>query len=143
MSASDTTSTTAPVTTTISRSFIWLGAIATGTIVTNLFAPQILVGEMGPALHMTATQAGLISTLTLLGYALGLFLLVPLADRLENKRLILTTLCGTVAAGLCTALAPTPALLLLAVFVIVPLLVIFAWAQKHIIEGIAAGATKG
>ncbi len=28
-------------------------------------------------------------------------------------------------------------------FVIAPLLVIFAWAQKHIIEGIAAGATKG
>ena len=30
-----------------------------------------------------------------------------------------------------------------ALFVIVPLLVIFAWAQRHIIEGIAAGATKG
>ena len=29
------------------------------------------------------------------------------------------------------------------IFVIVPLLVIFAWAQRHIIEGIAAGATKG
>ena len=28
-------------------------------------------------------------------------------------------------------------------FVIVPLLIIFAWAQRHIIEGIAAGATKG
>lgn len=28
-------------------------------------------------------------------------------------------------------------------FVIAPLLVIFAWAQRHIIEGIAAGATKG
>ncbi len=29
------------------------------------------------------------------------------------------------------------------IFVIAPLLVIFAWAQRHIIEGIAAGATKG
>ena len=28
-------------------------------------------------------------------------------------------------------------------FVIVPLLIVFAWAQRHIIEGIAAGATKG
>ncbi|MEW6639804.1 MAG: MFS transporter [Pseudomonadota bacterium] len=118
MSASDTTSPAVPATATITRSFIWLGAIATGVIVTNLFAPQILVGQMGPALHMTATQAGMISTLTLLGYALGLFLLVPLADRIENKRLILTTLCGTVATALCTALAPTPALLLLAVFVL-------------------------
>jgi sn-glycerol 3-phosphate transport system permease protein len=29
------------------------------------------------------------------------------------------------------------------VFVIMPLLVIYLWAQKHIIEGITAGATKG
>ena len=28
-------------------------------------------------------------------------------------------------------------------FLTLPLLVIFAWAQRHIIEGIAAGATKG
>jgi ABC-type glycerol-3-phosphate transport system permease component len=27
-------------------------------------------------------------------------------------------------------------------FVIAPLLVIYVWAQKHIIEGITAGATK-
>ena len=30
-----------------------------------------------------------------------------------------------------------------AIFVIVPLLVIYVWAQKHIIEGLTAGATKG
>ncbi len=30
-----------------------------------------------------------------------------------------------------------------AIFVILPLLVIFIWAQKHIIEGLTAGATKG
>ena len=30
-----------------------------------------------------------------------------------------------------------------AIFVIVPLLVIYVWAQKHIIEGITSGATKG
>jgi hypothetical protein len=55
------------------RSFIWLAAIATGVIVTNLFAPQILVGLIGPELRMTTQQAGMISTMTLLGYALGLF----------------------------------------------------------------------
>jgi predicted MFS family arabinose efflux permease len=103
---------------TVTRSFVWLAAIAVGVIVTNLFAPQILVGLIGPSLQMTAQQAGMISTLTLLGYALGLFLLVPLADVFENKRLILLTLCGTVAAALCTSLAPTPALLLLSVFLL-------------------------
>jgi predicted MFS family arabinose efflux permease len=103
---------------TVTRSFIWLAAIAAGVIVTNLFAPQILVGLIGSGLGMTVQQAGMISTMTLLGYALGLFLLVPLADLFENRRLILRTLCCAVVAALGTALAPTPLLLLVATFVL-------------------------
>jgi predicted MFS family arabinose efflux permease len=103
---------------TAPRSFVWLAAIATGVIVTNLFAPQILVGLIGASLGMSAGQAGMVSTLTLLGYAIGLFLLVPLADLFENKRLILRTLACAILAALCTALAPTPHLLLFATFVL-------------------------
>src|SRR5438552_306655 len=102
----------------VARSFVWLAATAAGVIVTNRFAPQNLVGLIGPGLGMTAQQAGMISTMTLLGYALGLFLLVPLADLFENKRLILRTLGCAVLAALCTALAPTPPLLLAATFVL-------------------------
>ena len=100
------------------RSLIWLGAITTGVVVTNLFAPQILVGLIGRSLVMTAWQAGLVSTLTLLGYALGLLLLVPLVDLIENRRLILRTLGCAIFAALATALAPTPSLLLLATFIL-------------------------
>jgi predicted MFS family arabinose efflux permease len=100
------------------RSLIWLGAITTGVVVTNLFAPQILVGLIGRSLTMTAWQAGMISTLTLLGYAFGMLLLVPLVDLLENKRLILRTLACAIAAALGTALTPTPSLLLVATFIL-------------------------
>ncbi|TYO66801.1 MFS transporter [Bradyrhizobium hipponense] len=100
------------------RPLIWLGAITTGVVVTNLFAPQILVGLIGRSLAMPGWQAGLVSTLTLLGYALGLLLLVPLVDLVENRRLILRTLGCAILAALATALAPTPALLLLASFVL-------------------------
>lgn len=100
------------------RSLIWLGAITAGVVVTNLFAPQILVGLIGRSLALTAGQAGLISTLTLLGYALGLLLLVPLVDLVENKRLILRTLGCAILAALGTALAPSPHLLLLATFIL-------------------------
>src|SRR5438067_2818205 len=100
------------------RSFVWLASIAVGVIVTNLFAPQILLGLIGPSLSMTTWQAGMISTLTLLGYALGLFLLVPLADLFENKRLILRTLWCAVLAAICTAMAPAPTPLLLATFIL-------------------------
>ena len=30
-----------------------------------------------------------------------------------------------------------------AIYVILPLLIVFLWAQRHIVEGIAAGAVKG
>lgn len=100
------------------RPLIWLGAITTGVVVTNLFAPQILVGLIGRSLATPGWQAGLVSTLTLLGYALGLLLLVPLVDLIENRRLILRTLGCAILAAVATALAPTPALLLLASFVL-------------------------
>src|SRR5689334_1491942 len=89
----------------VPRPFIWLGAIATGVIVTNLFAPQILVGLIASALGMTTAYAGMVGTLTLLGYAFGLFFLVPLADIFENRRLIVLTLWGIVITAACTAAA--------------------------------------
>ncbi|MFQ3457405.1 MFS transporter [Bradyrhizobium sp. UFLA01-814] len=107
-----------PARTVAVRPLIWIGAITTGTVVTNLFAPQILVGLMGRSLGMTALQAGLISTLTLLGYALGLLLLVPLVDLVENKRLILRTLACAIVAAIGTAMAPTPLILLAATFIL-------------------------
>ena len=100
------------------RPLIWIGAITTGTVVTNLFAPQILVGLIGRSLGMTELQAGLISTLTLLGYALGLLLLVPLVDLVENRRLILRTLACAIVAAIGTAMAPTPVILLAATFIL-------------------------
>ena len=108
----------APIKPVSERALIWLGAVTTGVVVTNLFAPQILVGLIGRSLDMSAWQAGLISTLTLLGYALGMLLLMPLVDLLENKRLIMRTLACAVLAALGTALAPTPTLLLVATFIL-------------------------
>ena len=48
----------------------------------------------------------LVVTLTQLGYALGLFLLVPLGDLLENRALASRTLLVTAAALLAAGLAP-------------------------------------
>lgn len=100
------------------RTFVLLAATISAVVATNLFAPQILVGPIGSSLGMTAQQSGIVSSLTFLGYASGLFLLVPLADVLENKRLILFTLTANILAAFMTAAAPTPELLLPAVFVL-------------------------
>jgi len=97
---------------TLTRPLILLFGTSVGVIVTNLFAPQTLVGLIGPSLGLSTASAGLVAMATLLGYAAGLFLLVPLADLAENRRLILRMLgAAAICAGL-AALAPTAATLL-------------------------------
>ncbi|QJU58775.1 MFS transporter [Sphingomonas sp. AP4-R1] len=69
-------------------------AVACGMMVANLYFAQALVGEIAPALQLSPALAGLIVTLTQLGYGAGLFFVVSLADLLENRRLILITTAG-------------------------------------------------
>ena len=65
-----------------------------------------LIALIAPELHLRPGIAGLIVTLTQLGYAGGLLFVVPLADRVENRKLILATI-GIVAVAL-AALAAAP-----------------------------------
>lgn len=103
---------------TITGPLTLLFAIAVGVIVTNLFAPQTLVGVIGPSFSIDAGGSGLVATATLLGYAAGLFLLVPLADLLENRGLIVRMLaCAALAAGLVTQ-APSAGVLLILLFLL-------------------------
>lgn len=73
-------------------------AAAVAIVVLNLYASQPLLGLIGPAFGLTGAQASLVTTLTLLGYAAGLVFLVPLVDIFANRRLIVLTLTGCIAA---------------------------------------------
>ncbi|MGE8131839.1 MFS transporter [Methylobacterium sp. NPDC080182] len=89
-----------------------LFALAVGVVVLSLYASQPLVGIIGPEIGLSPVTSGLATTLTLLGYSAGLFLLVPLTDLSENRTLILATLAGNVCALLTLAAAPTAAVFL-------------------------------
>ncbi len=109
---------TATVTTPITGRLTLLFAVAVGIIVTNLFAPQTLVGMIGGSLGLSQSQQGLVAMAPLAGYAAGLLLLVPLADRLENRALVLRLLLiAIIAASLCSV-APNAPLLLVALVVL-------------------------
>jgi len=100
----------------LSRSLVLIFALSAGVIVTNLFATQPLTALIGPSLGLDLGMAGLVGTLTLLGYASGLFFIVPLADLVENRVLVLRILaCATVLAA-ATGLAPAADLFLVASF---------------------------
>ncbi len=94
-----------------------LFTVSVGVVVLSLFASQALVSAIGPALGLTGARSGLITTLTLLGYAGGLFFLVPLTDIMESRSLIIGTLALDVVA-LCAVAATTNVPLSLAAFFI-------------------------
>ena len=91
-------------------------AVAAGVIVLSLYASQPLAGIIGPSLGLGGTDTGLVTTITLLGYAGGLFLIVPLTDLVENRALITRTLSAAVAALAGAAAAPSALLFLVASF---------------------------
>ncbi len=90
-----------------SRGLVTLLAFACAAVVGSIYYAQPLVGLIAPQVGLGDGAASLVVTLTQLGYAAGLLLLVPLGDRLENRALVVgTILCGAVAL-LATAAAST------------------------------------
>lgn len=96
------------------RPVILLLAFACGLVVANIYYVQPLVGLLSHALGVPLPRAGLLVTVTQLGYAAGLVLVVPLGDTAENRRLILAMLALLLAALLGMAAAPGPAIFLAA-----------------------------
>lgn len=93
-------------------------AVATGVLVANLYYAQPLLASIGPELHIPPSLAGTLVSVTQIGYGVGLFFLVSLADRVESKRLVLLMFAGLTAALIVVASATGAALFFLASFVI-------------------------
>ncbi len=102
----------------MSNGMVMLLAAATGMIVANLYYAQTLVGPISQSTGLHPGAAGLIVTLTQIGYCLGLLFIVPLGDLVENRRLIVTALCATAIALAGAAFAGSAAVFLLAAFCI-------------------------
>ena len=67
-------------------------AVACGVTVANIYYAQPLIGPIGLSFGIGVSSAGLIVTMLQIGYVLGLLLLAPLGDLVENRLLILITL---------------------------------------------------
>jgi predicted MFS family arabinose efflux permease len=76
---------------------------ACGVSVANAYFPQAISPLIAAHFHVAPATAALVATSAQLGYAAGLFLLVPLGDRLRFRRLCpvlaLLTAVGLIVAG--------------------------------------------
>lgn len=86
----------------LTKGLIALMAAACGFGVANVYLNQTLLVDMARTFGATEAAAGIVTTLTQIGYALGNLLLVPLGDIIERRRLILV-LTGLVCLSLASA----------------------------------------
>lgn len=90
----------------IGRNLVLLLAIGCGAAAANLYYAQPLLHTLATGLGVSDSTAGLIITISQLGYVLGLAFVVPLGDLHERRGLITTTLLLTAAGMVAAALAP-------------------------------------
>lgn len=90
----------------LSRQLIWMMAVACGAAAANLFYNQPLLKVIARSFQVSEHTVGLIPMITQIGYAIGIFLLVPLGDLVERRRLILTMLIATAFALGTAAVSP-------------------------------------
>jgi predicted MFS family arabinose efflux permease len=93
---------------------VFLLAASCGIIVANIYYAQPLVGLIAPSIGLGRHTASLIVTLTQLGYASGLLLLVPLGDIIENRLLLTISVASAIVPLLVAGLAHSGLLFLAA-----------------------------
>jgi predicted MFS family arabinose efflux permease len=102
----------------IGRGLVLLLAVACGAAVANLYYAQPLLHTLGRAFGVSNGTAGLLVTVTQIGYVLGLAFLVPVGDLRERRALISGTLVLTAVWLAVAAAAPSYAVFAVALALI-------------------------
>lgn len=89
----------------LSKTNVLFMAACTGLIVANLYYCQPLIVLIANEFKIPEANAGTITYLTQAGYAIGLFFMVPLGDKIERKKQILMTTFASVIALILAATA--------------------------------------
>lgn len=99
---------------TISSGMVSLMALTCGLVVANIYYNQPLLIQIAESFQLSNKQAGVIATITQVGYTLGLLFIVPLGDKTERRKLILIKIAGAAVFMLMAAASQSYAMMLIA-----------------------------
>ena len=126
----------------MSGAMVTLFAFCCGAIVANLYYAQPIIGLIAPDIGLSPRAASLTVSVTQIGYAIGLFFVVPLADLVENRALLIVTSIVSVASLAIATFVRDPG-----IFLFVSLLIGFGSVSAQILLPLAAhfapDATRG
>ncbi|MGG3307031.1 MFS transporter [Paenibacillus lautus] len=126
----------------LTRYVTLLFAIACGMSVANIYFAQPLLDELSNEFNMDYSIIGILITITQIFYALGLLLLVPLGDLLNQRRLIIGQMAISMAALVIVGTASSGTMLF-AGLALVGLLAVVTQTIVAFVATIAAPAERG
>ncbi|MDT0447824.1 MFS transporter [Streptomyces hesseae] len=121
---------------------VLLFAVACGNAVANVYFAQPLLVTLGERFSLGSGMLGAIVTVTQLGYAAGLLLLVPLGDLVDRRKLI-TLQLGLLAAALLAVASAPGAAALFAALAAVGALAVVAQTMVAAAASLTAPAFRG
>jgi predicted MFS family arabinose efflux permease len=96
---------------------LWL-TVACCLSVSVLYFMQPLLSLIGKDFGVSASQMSLTVTLTQVGYALAMLLIVPLGDMFEKRRMVVISCVTSAASMILVGRSPTPIALMIASFLL-------------------------
>ena len=90
----------------IGQKLVLMLAIVCGITIANGYYNQPLLAQISRDFGVSVQQVGLVPTFSQMGIALGVLLLLPLGDLVENRRLMLIMLSATACALVGMAVSP-------------------------------------
>ena len=90
----------------IPRHILLMMSVIAGLTVANLYYNQPLLEQIRHSLHISEVRANLITVITQVGYALGLLLIVPLADMASRRHIVIVNMSLATLMTLIIAIAP-------------------------------------
>ena len=102
----------------LSNSVLYLMSISAGLVVANLYYNQPLLQQMAVAFDVSESAVSNVALSTQLGYAFGLLFIIPLGDKVSNKKILQFDFLLMVLALIVAALSNSLLLLISASFLI-------------------------